>query len=34
MTNYEHYKEQIERFARMGQKVAVKKRHERNRFLR
>ena len=25
MTNYEHYKEQIERFARMGQKVAVKK---------
>ena len=25
MTNYEHYKEQIERFARMGQKVAIKK---------
>lgn len=25
MTNYEYYKEQIERFARMGQKVAVKK---------
>ena len=25
MTNYEHYREQIERFARMGQKVAVKK---------
>lgn len=25
MTNYEHYREQIERFARMGQKVAIKK---------
>lgn len=25
MTNYEHYKEQIERFARMGQKVAINK---------
>lgn len=25
MTNYEYYKEQIERFARMGQKVAIKK---------
>lgn len=25
MTNYEKYREQIERFARMGQKVAVKK---------
>lgn len=25
MTNYEHYKKQIEKFTRMGQKVAVKK---------
>lgn len=25
MTNYEHYKNQIEKFTRMGQKVAVKK---------
>ena len=25
MTNYEHYKSEIEKFARMGQKVAVKK---------
>lgn len=25
MTNYEHYKKQIEKFTRIGQKVAVKK---------
>lgn len=25
MTNYEHYQKQIEKFTRMGQKVAVKK---------
>ena len=25
MTNYEHYKEQIKRFTRMGQKVAINK---------